>query len=174
MTKSAARRSAIVDALADHVLDNGLGASSLRDLAQAAGTSDRMLLYYFADKVELIGATLARISERLVAIMAQRSGAAPRDFATVRQEVAQVVLSNDLWPYMRIWLELASLSAFGEPMYRTVGEAIGRGFYAWGLAQLDIPDEQECAREAARLLVFAEGLVLLKSLGLDDIAHNSI
>jgi AcrR family transcriptional regulator len=44
------RLSLLLDRLADYVLAHGLTASSLRPLARAAGTSDRMLLYYFADK----------------------------------------------------------------------------------------------------------------------------
>ena len=56
------RRDALIDRLADHMLAIGIGASSLRTLAKAAGTSDRMLLYYFRDKDELVAATLERIA----------------------------------------------------------------------------------------------------------------
>ena len=64
VSKTDERRSVIVDRLADHVLAHGLVSASLRPLAKAAGTSDRMLLYYFADKSELLAATLQRIAER--------------------------------------------------------------------------------------------------------------
>ena len=37
------RRALLLGKLADHVLAHGLSASSLRPLAKAAGTSDRML-----------------------------------------------------------------------------------------------------------------------------------
>jgi AcrR family transcriptional regulator len=167
--KAADRRIAIVDTLADHMLAHGLAASSLRALAKAAGTSDRMLLYYFTDKADLVGAALARIAERIVGFMETQGARAPRDAETVRREVAAIVLSDDLWPYMRIWLELATLSAHGDPLYRTVGEAIGRGFLAWGTAQIAEPDEATRATQAARLLASIEGLVLLKALGLDDV-----
>ena len=167
--KAADRRAAIIDTLADHMLEHGLAASSLRALAKAAGTSDRMLLYYFADKSDLVAAALARIAERIVAFMEAQGPRAPRDVETVRREVAAIVLSPDLWPYMRIWLEMATLSAHGDPLFRSVGEAIGRGFLAWGMAQIDAPDEAARTRDAARLLASIEGLVLLKALGLDDV-----
>ena len=169
--KAADRRIAIVDTLADHMLEHGLAASSLRALAKAAGTSDRMLLYYFADKADLVGAALARIAERLVGFMEAQGPRSPRDSETVRREVAAIVLSDALWPYMRIWLELATLSAHGDPLYRGVGEAIGRGFLAWGTAQIEAPDDDTRARDAARLLASIEGLVLLKALGLDDVCE---
>ena len=169
--KAADRRAAIIDRLADHMLDHGLAASSLRALAKAAGTSDRMLLYYFADKADLVGAALARIAERIVGFMEAQGPTERRNAEVVRREVAAIVLSDDLWPYMRIWLELATLSAHGDPLYRAVGEAIGRGFLAWGTAQIDAPDEQTRTTEAARLLASIEGLVLLKALGLDDVCE---
>lgn len=172
--KAADRRAAIIDTLADHMLEHGLAASSLRALAKAAGTSDRMLLYYFADKTDLVQAALARIAERIVGFMEAQGPREPRDVETVRQEVAAVVLSPDLWPYMRIWLELATLSAHGDPLYRTVGEAIGRDFWAWGAAQIDAPDEASRSAQAARLLASIEGLVLLKALGLDDVIGKAI
>ncbi len=80
-----------------------------------------------------------------------------------------MILSDDLWPYMRIWLELATLAAHGEALYRGVGETIGRGFLAWGANQIDEPDDARRAQQAARLLAHVEGLVLLKALGLDDV-----
>ena len=42
-----------------------------------------------------------------------------------------------MWPFMRVWLEIASLSAQGDVFYRVAGEQIGREFLAWGTAQID-------------------------------------
>lgn len=172
--KSAARRAAIIDRLADHVLAHGLTASSLRPLAKAAGTSDRMLLYYFRDKNEIVAATLDCISARMVAVMTPRTASTPQKFAALRAQLATIVLDPELWPFMRVWLEVASLAAHGDPLYRSVGESIGRGFLAWGAAQLDCPDAATRDREAAQLLVMTEGLVLLASLGLDDVCRQAI
>ena len=47
------RRGELLDRMAAHLLAHGLEGANLRPLARAAGTSDRMLLYYFADKEEL-------------------------------------------------------------------------------------------------------------------------
>ena len=60
------RREEAIERMADHLLAEGLGAATLRPLAAAAGTSDRMLLYYFNDKDELLSATLHRVAERML------------------------------------------------------------------------------------------------------------
>jgi AcrR family transcriptional regulator len=173
LTVSEERRVAILDSLADHVLEHGLSASSLRALAAAAGTSDRMLLYYFRDKPELIAATLARIAERLVAILDGQRTTAPRPMEELRAELVQSLFSDQFWPYMRLWIEIAALSAKGDPFYRQVGGEIGRGFLAWGASQLAAPDPESRARDAARLLVTIEGMLLLKSIGLDDVVDEA-
>ena len=48
--------------LAAHVIEHGLGGASLRPLAKAAGTSDRMLIYHFGDKETLVRDLLEYIS----------------------------------------------------------------------------------------------------------------
>lgn len=58
-------RSALVDGAVDYVLAHGIIGLSLRPLAKALGTSDRMLIYYFGSKDELIDAIFDRVQSRL-------------------------------------------------------------------------------------------------------------
>jgi AcrR family transcriptional regulator len=171
--KAEERRAAIIDRLADHILSHGLAASSLRALGKAAGTSDRMLLYYFSDKAELIAAAMENIAARVVALMEAQGPPVPRSADALWQDVSMMILSDDLWPFMRVWLETATLSAQGDAMTRSIGGAIGRGFLAWTEGQIDEPDAAVRLQKASRLLAMAEGLVLLKALGLDDICEQA-
>ncbi len=161
------RREAIIERLADHVLAHGLAGASLRPLARAAGTSDRMLLYYFRDKAELIAAVLTRIAERVGAVLAAEASAAPLPPAAAAAELVALVTGPRLWPYMAVWLEVATMAARGDPVAGAIGEAIGRGFLAWAASRLDVP-EAERAAKAARLLTTVEGAALLTALGLGD------
>ena len=174
MGKSGDKRTALLDKLADHVLAHGLSASSLRPLAKAAGTSDRMLLYYFADKDALIAAVLEVVAARMVTLLGVRRAPGVLPFTALRTQLLGIVFADDLWPYMRLWLEMASLAALGDPVFRLVGERIGRGFLAWGAAQLDSADDAAREVEAAQLLVAVEGTLVLRSLGLDDVAKRAL
>jgi AcrR family transcriptional regulator len=174
VTKPDTRRADIVERLADHVLAVGLSASSLRPLAKAAGTSDRMLLYYFRDKSEIITAVLQLISARLVSMLRQRAAHEPMPIDDLRRQFANILFVDDLWPYMRIWLEVASKAAMGDPFYRAVGEQIGRGFLEWGKAQLNSENDAQRDIDAAKLLVSIEGMLVLKSLGLDDVVAKAL
>lgn len=168
------KRSALLDKLADHVLAEGLAASSLRALAKAAGTSDRMLLYYFKDKSEIVGAILEVIAQRQMGLLAAEMTPDPLPLDALRQRLWDSLSGEAMWPFMCVWLEVASLSARGDVFYRTVGEVIGRGFLDWGKSQLDSPNDAARDRDAARLLTSIEGMLVLKSFGLADISQQAL
>ena len=61
------RREVLAEAATDYVLEHGLLDLSLRPLAAALGTSDRMLLYHFSDKNDLVATVLRVSNDRSVA-----------------------------------------------------------------------------------------------------------
>lgn len=168
MTKTDGRRATIVEQLADYVLAEGLSASSLRPLAAASGTSDRMLLYYFKDKAELMAAALERIAVRFAEHLEGRLSDKRLPSDQLRKKILTIVLAPEAWPYMRVWLEIAAKAGRNETLFRVVGEQIARGFLAFAEAHLDVPPRKR-RREALALLALVEGTVLLKSLGLDEV-----
>jgi AcrR family transcriptional regulator len=171
--KTDEKRAAIVDRLADHVLAHGLVASSLRPLAKAAGTSDRMLLYYFSDKAEIIGATLTRIAERMTLELAAYTAPKPLPLDALVAHLSAIVLKTEFWPYMCVWLELASRAGRGDPLYGPIAAQIGQGFLGWGAIQLAAADDEARARDTARLLVMVEGMVLVKAIGLGGVVERA-
>jgi AcrR family transcriptional regulator len=174
MTKSEDRRAVIINRMTDYVLAHGLSSSSLRPLAKAAGISDRMLLYYFKDKSEIITAALNQVAQRLVRVMEAQTANAPLPLEDLRARLMRVLHDEMMWPYMRIWLEIASLAAHGDPFFRAIGEQIGRSFLAWGASQLSSVTPEQREIDAAKLLVTFEGMLLLKSIGLDDVSERAI
>ncbi len=174
VVKSDDRRALLLDRMADHILANGISESSLRPLAKAAKTSDRMLLYYFSDKSEMIAATLEHIAARLGVLLGEDGVREPQPIGRLIPILFDLLCADQLWPYMRVWLEIAALAAKGDPVCRSVGERIARGFLLWGAAQLDSPTPEARMADAARLMITIEGMVLLKSLGLDDVCRTML
>ncbi|MBR7744856.1 TetR/AcrR family transcriptional regulator [Phycicoccus sp. BSK3Z-2] len=116
------RREEIVEAATDHALDHGLVGLSLRPLAEALGTSDRMLLYHLGSKdalvAEVVRCATARALERLRALPASASpGAAVRDLHRLWEAPA-------VRRCQRLHVEASALGLFGrEPYASTVGSA---------------------------------------------------
>jgi AcrR family transcriptional regulator len=174
MTIRDERREAAIERMADHVLAEGLGAATLRPLAAAAGTSDRMLLYYFADKDELLTATLARIAMRMIA---QLDGAIPaeprRPFPVLLEQVWAAMASESLQPFMPLWLDLASGAARGLQPHRDVAGAIADGFLAWVAIRLQPEGDGEPSLLAPLFLASIEGMYLLKAIGRGALADRA-
>ena len=169
------RREAAIERMADHVLSEGLGAATLRPLAAAAGTSDRMLLYYFADKDELLTATLARIAARMTVQLDRAIPVEPRrPFPVLLERVWAALASESLQLFMPLWLDLASGAARGLQPHRDVAGEIADGFLAWVTIRLQPESDGEPSLLAPLFLTSIEGMYLLKAIGRSSIAESAV
>lgn len=130
--RESARRDQIVAAATDFVLEHGLIGLSLRPLAAALGTSDRMLLYHFASKDDLVAAVLRESNDRSIA---QIRALAAR--GSVREEVLALwsaMNEPDLDACQRVYVEAAALGLLGQEPYASV---VREANAAWARALAD-------------------------------------
>lgn len=157
------QRDRVVEALAAHLLRTGLAQASLRQLAAAAGVSDRMLLYYFSDKAEV----LALAMERLAGDMALRLATALPEGERLSQtaltaRAARLVVDETFRPFMRLWIEAVAAAARGEVPFVDIAARIGEGFLVWLEDRLDPATTVDPAGTAAAILALLDGLALLE------------
>lgn len=162
------RKSDLIQRLADHVLAHGMAAASLRPLAAAVGTSDRMLLYYFPDKAALIADVLGEIAGRMTTMLNANGAPGPLPAAALLARLMPLLFDETVSPFMQLWLEIAAQAARGDATCQRVGGDIARGFVAWLADQIEGSEMAAKTSEAVRLLMTIEGAVLLNSLGLGD------
>jgi len=130
--RESARRDQIVAAATDFVLEHGLIGLSLRPLAAALGTSDRMLLYHFGSKDDLVAAVLREANDRSIA---QVRATASR--GSVRDEVLglwEAMNEPDLSRCQRVYVEAAALGLLGQEPYASV---VREANAAWARALAD-------------------------------------
>ena len=111
------RREELAEQATDYVLEEGLIGLSLRPLAAALGTSDRMLNYHFGSKDELVASVLGVSSERSAAQIR-----ALKPAATVREGVVDLWLAltgAEQQQCQRMYVEAAALGLFGHEPYAT-------------------------------------------------------
>lgn len=121
MTRGPERREEWTAAATDYVLAHGLIRLSLRPLAAALGTSDRMLLYHFKTKDDLVAAVLLESNDRAVAAVS----ALPRsdDLRAAVHDLWSVVQSPEVEPCSRLYVEAAALGLLGREPYVSVVRA---------------------------------------------------
>jgi AcrR family transcriptional regulator len=100
------RKTRTLGAAAAYVLEHGLAGLSLRPLADALGTSPRMLLYDFGSKEQLVREILAEIRRYEAGLLAE-------DVRTI----------EDVWR----WISAPEREPFLRLFYEIYVDALGRG-----------------------------------------------
>jgi AcrR family transcriptional regulator len=103
---SSAREQELLQRAYEYVLQHGLMSLSLRPLAQAIGSSPRVLLFLFGSKEGLVQALLARARAAELAFLNElRLPGQSADFASVVRRVWQWLLAKEHRPMLVLWLE---------------------------------------------------------------------
>ena len=104
------RRAELLAAATGWVLENGLGGLSLRPLAAALDTSDRMLLYYFTSKDKLVAEIATGFGDTLAAGLPTVDPASPPSSARVWLDgVWHLFTDPMIQPAMMLLLELDAM-----------------------------------------------------------------
>ena len=156
------RRAALVFRIAALLLARGCAEIPLRELARERGTSDRMLLYYFEDKADLVTATLAAVSVKLAKTLQAALPSGRVAPARLLAQVSTLLASRPIKPYMSVWADLVAHGTRGEEPYRGLMTASAAGWLDRIEAHLDLPAGAERRRVAAVVLTIAEGSRMLE------------
>jgi AcrR family transcriptional regulator len=173
MDKTETKRQMVVENTADYLLLHGLKEATLRKLASAVGMSDRMLMHYFKDKDELITATLAVLTTRLVGLL-ESARAEQMPFEKFMLYLAAMMKQPQVRPYLRLSLELAALSAEGEGGYNATAQKICDDFFRWIASALQVEREEDRIPLAALAFATTEGFMVLDALGSASIIASAL
>lgn len=154
-----AKRLELLDRVREYVVRNGLAGLSLRPMARALGTSDRMLLYYFGTKERLVAEALALDEQRPLFRFESLLGrlGPVRDAATLRRFVEEVwrqLGEQGRRAMLPLYFELMAVSLMDPdrygPLFRNL-LAEWTGLFAPLFIGLGMSEEE--ARNEATLLV---------------------
>jgi AcrR family transcriptional regulator len=158
---SAGQREAFLAGTVAHLLRRGVATLSLRPLAAELGTSDRMLLYYFGTREQLLVAALDEVGRQLQeALVAALPGPPVAPEQVVRQ-VWPVLTAPAVDAHLRLYLEISGLAVRGREPFGTAGREVARAWLGWIGERLDVARERREAA-AAGVLGVLDGLLLLR------------
>ena len=153
------RRRQLLGALIDAFADGGIGDRSLREIAEAVGTSHRMLLHHFGSRDELLLTIVDEIERRQMSVL---PGAATEPADAMAAMWADV-RRPELRPFERLFYECYARGAQGEqPFARMLPGAVESG-----LKEVDAKTGGSADPAFVRL-----GLALTRGLLLDLIATD--
>lgn len=108
-------RETLLEAAIDHVAHNGITDLSLRQLAEALGTSHRMLIHHFGSKEGLWVAIVHEVERRQRAILADLVPSADVPVADAMRAWWRHISDPALWPNERLFFELYGQAIQGRP-----------------------------------------------------------
>ena len=153
------RRRQLLDALLEAFAGGGIGDRSLREIAEAVGTSHRMLLHHFGSRDELLLTIVDEVERRQMSTLPD-ADVEPADAMT---QMWDDVRRLELRPFERLFFECYARGAQGEqPFARMVPGAVD----SW-LAEVDTRTGGAADPALARL-----GLAVIRGLLLDLVATN--
>lgn len=128
-----AERDRLLGLIADHLLEHGVSEVTLRGVAAAVGSNNRMLLYYFGSKERMIADGIAAAGARFPVLaralaglggMNDQAGRRP-PIAAWLDSVWQDISDETNVPYLRLFFELFGLAAHQPDRYGPFLAAVG-------------------------------------------------
>jgi AcrR family transcriptional regulator len=150
--------------MGDWVLSHGLGAATLRPLARAAGTSDRMLIYRYGTKDRLIAQLLGHLADRLTALLDAAPLPPTASAVALADALLQLLRGPAAWPFIRVWFEVVAGAAAAEGAHRDTAARILTHFQGWLVPRLP-PGAADPQGEAAALLRLIQGALVFEAAG---------
>lgn len=153
------RRRELLDALIEEFASGGIGDRSLRDVAEAVGTSHRMLLHHFGSRSELLLAIVEEVERRQRNVLHDLPTEPAEGLAAMWADVRR----PELRPFERLFFECYARGAQGEDPYARM---IPGAIEAW-LDEVDVMTDGTIDPALPRL-----GLAVVRGLLLDLIATD--
>lgn len=163
MNKVTVKKQQIIQQVTQHLIENGLSDVGLRTLAAVAGTSDRMLIYYFGTKDTLIGQVLQAIASNFAMQLDSVLGEHQRSAETLIAELLKLSDAPQFNMTVQLWFEIVGLAARGQEPYAENATAIANNWIQWIQNRLANPQ----AGQAIAVFAELEGKLMLKIIGVD-------
>jgi AcrR family transcriptional regulator len=155
------KKNAFAERVAAHLLAHGLSDCGIRALAKTAGTSDRMLIYYFGSKDQLIRDAMSLIVDGLATQLDNLVGTERKSRKRLLEELTQVCSDTSFLPMVQLWFEVVGLAARDVGPYKTISHDIAGVFVQW----IERHIKEGGPEDAADLFAHLEGRMLLHVVG---------
>jgi AcrR family transcriptional regulator len=144
-------------------LEDGLSQLTFGRLAKRLGTSDRIIVYYFPTKDDLIGDVLIAMGLRLQAILAEAFTTPSANHLELARAAWPVLARPGVDPIFALFFEANGLASAGREPYRTLVPRLVDAWIDWAATMFDGPPARRRA-EAEAGIALVDGLLLLRQI----------
>lgn len=144
-------------------LDDGLSQLTFGRLAKRLGISDRIIVYYFPTKDDLISEVIVAMGTQLQATLAAAFTVPAADHRALVAAAWPVVATPDADGVFALFFEANGLAAVGRDPYRELVPTLVQVWIEWAAEFIEGAPEVRRA-EAETAIALLDGLLLLRQL----------
>lgn len=152
---------------------DGLSQLTYGRVAKRLDISDRVVVYYFPTKDDLVAAVLGRLGAQLQQTLAPAFDQRSADHLDLARKAWPVLARPDADPIFGLFFEASGLAANGRDPYRTVVPQLVEAWIAWAAGFVEASDEDDRHGEAAAAIALIDGLLLLRQLSGAEAADSA-
>ena len=153
----------ILRAALEAAFDDGLSQLTFGRLANRIGISDRVIVYYFPTKADLIEEVIVAMGLELQASLATAFAEPAEDHLEMARMAWPLLASPDNDRMLALFFEANGLAAVGREPYASLVPGLINGWIDWAASLMSGPPAQRRA-QAQAAIAFVEGLTLIRLL----------
>jgi len=165
-------REEILEGALAAAFDDGLSQLTFGRLAKRLGISDRVVVYYFPTKDDLITDVVVALGARLQVTLAEAFSTCAADHVALLRAAWPVVTTPDADAVFALFFEANGLAATGREPYRSLVRDLVAGWIEWAGDFLD-GDADVRRTEAEAAIAMVDGLLLLRQLSSPEAAERA-
>lgn len=145
-------------------LEGGISSVTFGAVAKHAGVSDRMVVYYFPTKAELLTAVTVALGGQLQELLGGAFGDEPLDRHDLLARAWSALARPQADPIFAVYFEILGLAAAGHQPFKELASAQTEAWVQWLLPRLTGADRATKRRQALATLAVIDGLLLLRQI----------
>lgn len=162
----------ILDGALGAAFDDGLSQLTFGRVAKRLGISDRIVVYYFPTKEDLISEVLVAMGSELQETLAPTFSAPAADHLELLRAAWPILAHPDADPVFALFFEAGGLAATGREPYRSLVPQLVEAWIVWASEFIrGVPARRRAEAEAA--IAVLDGLLLLRQLAGPDAAGRA-
>lgn len=154
-------------------LDEGLSQLTFGRLARRLGISDRIIVYYFPTKADLIGEVIGAMGQDLQEAMTEAFAEPASSYTDMIEQAWPLLATPTNDRVFALFLEANGLAAVGVEPYATIVPGLVEGWISWAATLAD-GSEADARTQAATAVAVIDGLVLLRLLAGAEAAERAV
>ena len=162
----------ILDGALAVAFDEGLSRLSFGRVARRLEISDRVVVYYFPTKEDLVGEVVVSMGIQLQTTLAGAFAAKAADHRELLADAWPIVATAEADPVFALFFEANGLAVSGREPYAQLVPQLVQGWIEW-LCQFVDGSPARRRREAEAAIAVVDGLLLLRQLAGPDAADRA-